>query len=194
MKKRKFYTAAKIVMNIITRVQYRVRTAGAEHIPCEGAFILCANHLHGIDPVVLAISIKRQLNFMAKKELFKNKFIGGVLGLCGAFPVDRGTADMRSYKKAIWVLEEGGGLLIFSQGHRMASFENVKGGAAMFALRTGAPIVPAGLKGSYKLFSTITVRFGEPIDMAPYAGRKIKTELVNELTEKAIAVVKTLAQ
>jgi 1-acyl-sn-glycerol-3-phosphate acyltransferase len=100
---------------------------------------------------------------------------------------------MKAYRTTLDILKNGGGIVIFSQGTRMKDFDNAKGGVAVFALKSGAPIVPAGISGSYKLFSKVTVRYGEPILMDEYAGQKVKTELVENVMATVIERVSVLA-
>ena len=192
MKSRLLYAFARMVMGWVLHGLYRIKVEGAAHIPAEGPFILTANHIHSLDPAVLAVVMKRGLCFMAKKELFTFRLKTIILYKLGAFPVDRAAADMQSYRTALGLLAAGEGLLIFSQGSRMKEFDNVKNGVAMFALKSGAPVVPAGISGRYGLFSVLRVRFGPPIDMRGYEGRKIKTELVNEVMTAVKTAVKEL--
>jgi 1-acyl-sn-glycerol-3-phosphate acyltransferase len=90
-------------------------------------------------------------------------------------------------------LKKGEGILIFSQGTRMEGFENAKGGVAVFALKTGAPIVPVGIRSSYKLFSKIHIHFGEPIPLDEFAGQKVKTELIDRVMSIVMTQVSELA-
>ncbi|MCL2707783.1 MAG: 1-acyl-sn-glycerol-3-phosphate acyltransferase [Defluviitaleaceae bacterium] len=191
-----FYFAAKHFMRFWLRLLYRVRVEGVENVPDGGAFIICSNHIHSMDPAMFAICLRRRIYFMAKKELFKYGFFGFFLDKLGAFPVDRGVSDMKAYKKAIGYLEDGGGLLVFSQGTRTAGFENAKNGAALFALKTGAALIPAGIAcagkngGAYRFFKKVTIKIGEPIDMQAYEGKKINTRLVEELMGETLTAVK----
>jgi 1-acyl-sn-glycerol-3-phosphate acyltransferase len=89
-------------------------------------------------------------------------------------------------------LKNGGGLIIFSQGTRMKDFENAKGGVAVFALKTGAPIIPAGIRGTYRPFSKIYVSYGKPIPMDEYKGKRVRTELVEKVMDKVTASVNEL--
>jgi 1-acyl-sn-glycerol-3-phosphate acyltransferase len=131
---------------------------------------------------------------MAKKEVFKNKLAAFFLKLLGGFPVDRGATDLAAYKRAVGILNEGKALMLFSQGTRMEGFENAKNGAAMFALKAGAPIVPAGIKGSYKFRSLIEIKIGRPISMDAYGGKPVRTALVEEVMEKVASGVRELLQ
>jgi 1-acyl-sn-glycerol-3-phosphate acyltransferase len=177
---------------ILLRIFFRVKISGAENIPSEGAFIICANHIHTLDPGMVAISIRRRIYFIAKKELWEKRFRRPFLAPLGIFPVNRGSVDLRAYKHAIEILKSGNGLLVFSQGSRMKDLTEFKNGAAFFALKTGASIVPAGISGSYALFSKIRVNIGKPIVMDEFIGRKIKSDLVDEVMENVVECVKNL--
>jgi 1-acyl-sn-glycerol-3-phosphate acyltransferase len=142
---------------------------------------------------MIAIAIKRRIYFIAKKELFEKKFRRPFLEPLGIFPVNRGTADMQAFRRAITILNNGNGLLVFSQGTRMKEFKDFKRGAALFALKTGTCIIPAGISGSYRLFSTVHVRIGEPVSMEPHQSQKIKSDLVDKVMDEVVARVKRLA-
>jgi len=131
---------------------------------------------------------------MGKKELFEKPFLGWLLRNVGAFPVDRSTTDMKAYRHAIDILKDEKALGIFSQGTRSQDFENVKGGVAVFALKSGAPVVPTGIKGAYRLFSKIHLRFGQLVSMEPFHGQKVKTELVEEVMSIIVSKVEALSK
>lgn len=187
-----FFWIARFVMWIGMHVLYRCKVSGVENIPEEGGFVLCANHIHAMDPVMLAVSVKRRLYFMAKKELFEHWFTGPFLRSLGAFPVDRQTTDMRSYRHALDILRDGKGLLVFSQGTRMKELSDMKGGAALFSLKTDAPIVPVGISGTYKRFSSVHIKIGKPVPMETYRGLRVKTELIDDIMNTVTTQVREL--
>ena len=184
---------ARFLILVAARVVYRIKVSGAENIPEKGAFILCSNHIHSYDPAMLTISMKRQMRFMAKKELFETKVKGAFFRAVGAFPVNREATDMSSYRYAMNALKSGMGLLIFSQGTRMQTLniKNVKGGVALFGVKSKAPIIPAGISGSYRLFSTLNIQFGQAITLEDYGGR-LKNEQVEEIMDKVMSEVEKL--
>ena len=187
-----FFKFMKKVAQVLAFMLFRFDVRGMENIPESGPYLLCCNHISALDPVVLAVFMKRQPRFMGKKELFGNPFLNWFFRKLGAFPVDRKVADMQAFRSSMDVLKEGHGLLIFSQGTRMKEFESAKGGVALFGLRSGAPIIPVGIKGSYKFRSKIQIRVGEPISMEPYAGMKVKTELIEQVMEVVVKKVSEL--
>jgi len=179
---------------IIGHIIYRFEVTGRENIPKEGAFLLCSNHIHSYDPIALSIFIKREPKFMAKKELFESKFGNWFFRNFGAYPVDRAAAaDLTAYRTTMDTLKNGNGVIIFSQGTRMKEFDNAKSGVAVFALKSGAPIIPVGIRGNYRLFSKIHVHYGEPISMDEYASERVKTELVEKVMATVIERVTALA-
>jgi len=190
-----FFYAAKYFMWLYIHLLYRLKITGANNIPAEGGFILCSNHLHSLDPATHTVSIKRRLSFMGKNELFRRWYGRWFFGKLGVFPVNRGTADLKSYKTALSRLNGGMGLMIFIQGTRMKEIDikDAKGGAAMFALKTGVPIIPAGINSTYKIFSAIEVQYGAPVFLDEYKGRRINSELIDEITEKLMSEVRRLA-
>ena len=176
-----FYKCIRIIAKILSHLLYRFELVGFENIPKEGAFLLCGNHISAFDPIAIAAFSKRPLRFMAKQELFKFPPLGAFLKKLGAFPINRGATDMNAYRETMKLLKNGEGMLIFSQGTRMHDFENAKSGVAVFALKSGAPIVPLGITGPFKFRKKIKIHVGTPISMEKYAGEKVKTELVEEV-------------
>ena len=189
------FWVARFVMWVLTHIMYRYKVTGTENIPEQGGFILCSNHMHSLDPAIHAIHIKRRMYFMGKKELFQNWATNIFFRGLGAFPVDRGTADLKSYKTAVNLLKNNQGLLIFIQGTRMkeVDIKDAKGGPALFALKTNIPIIPAGISATYKMFSKVHVCYGKAITLEKYQGQRIKSELIDEITALIMTDVQQLS-
>lgn len=133
---------------------------GTEHVPPAGTpLVVAANHVSALDPflVAKALPVGRQLQFMAKKELFV-PIIGWIIRTGGSFPVDREGADVGAIKTAVRILQAGGTLGIFPQGHRGG--EEMHGGVALIAAKGRAPIVPVGIRKAGRRW---IVRFGPPL-------------------------------
>lgn len=158
----------------------------------KGPVLLCANHLSGIDVILLAASTERQIRFMAKKELISIPVFGGFLKTLGAFPVDRAGMDVGAIKKAITLLSEGELVGIFPQGTRCAGVHPSKTkaklhhGAAMMAIRAKATIVPVAIAtGGYKIrpFKKVSVIYGKPITYEEYSALDRDLNGYAEITE-----------
>lgn len=174
-----------VIFRIYCGIYHPVRVTGRENLPAEGGFMLCANHISFLDPVVTVLYVKRHIRFMGKKELFKNKFCAGVFTEVGAFPVDRGKADLSAVREAIKTLADGKCLGIFPQGTRSAdnARTEVHGGAAMIRQRAGVPVVPMYIDGPYKRFRKTDVIIGKPIDLEEF-GRKADSATIAEITRR----------
>ncbi|MBQ5390332.1 MAG: (d)CMP kinase, partial [Clostridia bacterium] len=88
------YRFLKAILAPIIRFCMRIRTYGAEHEQANGPLIVCANHTAMLDVLSLAVSFKRQLRFLGKKELFKIPVLSQLISALGAYSVDRGTGDV----------------------------------------------------------------------------------------------------
>ncbi len=159
------YHAVVLLLRGYISTLYRVRVQGRENIPAKGAAIMCSNHLSWLDPPLLAVICPRQVHFMAKRELFQYFLLGTILRRSDVIPVRRGQSDRSAIRRMIQVLQEEKIVGLFPEGTRgrageLASFTN---GAAYLALKSGAPVIPVGVRGDYRLFSEVQVQIGKPI-------------------------------
>lgn len=159
------YWLVVFIFRVFMGAVFRIRVEGIENIPREGAAIICSNHVSWWDPPLIAVVATRKIHFMAKEELFRYPVLGYVLPRVRAFPVRRGTSDRSAIRRAVGVLESGGVLGLFPEGTRQAPgrLANFTNGAAYLAMKGGAPIVPAAVRGDYRPFSEVCIRFGEPV-------------------------------
>ena len=184
------YCAAKVVLGLV----YPVRVVGRENVP-EGSAMVCANHSSWVDPVLMAfaISMKEQVCFMGKVELFKNKLIGGIFRAIGAVPVDRESADLEAVKTALRRLTSGRKVGIFPEGTRSAEEDTVtpKVGAIRIAEQARAPIVPVYIPRKKKLFRPMTIVIGQPVTILRQRERRTHEEYEN-LAEGLMNTIKSL--
>ncbi len=180
-----FYQIAKAVLKILYKILFRMSVEGQENVPKQGGVILCANHSSNFDPVTMAIYNQRSVYYMAKKELFENKFLCWLIHQLYAFPVDRSTADMKAFKNTVRLLKEEKVIGMFAQGTRVKEGEEkaAKAGVALFAMKGKAPVVPVAISGSCKPFSKMKIVYGKPLYLEEYRGKRLNTEALNEITE-----------
>ena len=173
-----------LAFRVFCGIVHPVRVTGKENLPAEGGYMLCVNHISFLDPVVTVLYVKRHIRFMGKKELFSNKIVAGVLNAVGAFPVDRGRADLAAIREAIKTLTTGQCLGIFPQGTRSADNEHTQmhGGAALIVQRAGSPVVPMYIDGPYKYFRKTDVVIGKPIDLSAF-GKKTDAQTIAQITD-----------
>ena len=131
------------ILGPLVRFLFPISLEGTENLPEDRPVMLCANHSSAWDPVlfVAAIWTGYPLRIMAKKQLLRIPILGSILKAIGVFAVDRGNSDIQAVKTAIQSLKQGWNLLIFPEGTRVKNpgHAEVKGGAAMMAIRTGVP-------------------------------------------------------
>jgi len=173
----------------------RREIVGRENIPREGGLLVVSNHISNLDPPNVGSGLPRRIHFMAKEELFQVPVLRWIIKDLGAFPVKRGAGDRQSIRTSIQLLEDGHCMGIFPEGTRSKSgqLEEAHSGAAFFALKTQAQVIPTAVIGSYKLFRKIKVVYGKPLDIS--AERELKgKEAVQAVTQKLMAAIEDLIE
>lgn len=158
---------------------------------------MCANHSALCDPILVcfACTLRWMVRPMAKIELSRVPVLGWLLGKAGVIYVDRGHADVHAVKEALKWLKEGQKLLVFPEGTRVRKGEDVEGksGAALFATRTGTPLVPIYVSRKKYWFRPSPVVIGKPI-YPKIAGRKATAEELEQITERLMAEIYRLGE
>src|SRR3954454_11506278 len=133
------YWLVRGVIQPFFHLYFRMSRIGREHIPAEGPVILAANHRSFLDPFIIGMMVRRPCYFVAKKELFSNRFVAWFLNSLGAFPIDRGNADKDAMSTAREILDRGDVVVIFPEGTRIrpGSLGRPKRGVGRLALETG---------------------------------------------------------
>ena len=177
------------------KLVYRLEINGLENVPKEGPIIFCGNHRSYIDPPLIVATAKRDMKFLAKEELYKNKFLAFLGWAFEAIPVKRDEKDISAIKTSLKDLKEGKCIALFPEGTRngLEKGEKVKDGVAFFAVRSGAKVVPCGIKGGTKELKKLTISYGKTLDYSQYKGSKDKDVLDNitkEIMDNIIELAK----
>ena len=184
------------ILGPLVRFLFPITLEGAENLPDDRPVMLCANHSSAWDPIlfVAAIWTGYPLRIMAKKQLLRIPILGSILKAIGVFAVDRGNSDILAVKTAIQSLKQGWNLLIFPEGTRVKNpgQAEVKGGAAMMAIRSGVDMVPMFIDTKKRLFRRVRIIIGRPYSPV-YTGRKGTAEEyqanADEIMRRAYATV-----
>ncbi len=188
---------ARFITVIALNLFFRVEVINRENFPAEGPALFCANHNSMLDMFFLGVNIDRWIYWMAKEELFKNPVLGYLIRKLGGFPVKRGTGDVEAIKHAYKLLEQNKVVGIFPHGTRINPSKietaRIKSGAAMIAVKSGVPIIPATVCGNYRLFSKMKVIYGEPFIIEKRDSKLTKEEL-NEISRDIIKRVYLLSE
>jgi len=195
------YSIVKAFFLFIFKYICRWKVEGLENIPKEGPVIIAANHVSYWDPVVLVVAMPRRIYFMAKANLFKIPVLAQIIKHFGAFPVDKTKSDRAALRAAIEVLDRGDVFGIFPEGTRVrdGSLGEFKGGAAMIAAKTNAPIIPVALINTRNIFSrgffrSFKIVFKEAVYITKEEGQKVTSQQLEEVSKDIRQQILTILQ
>ncbi len=144
------YRIAAILFFILFKFFFRLEVVGKKCFPNGQPFILAANHLSNLDPLVLGVAaFPRKIHFMAKEELFSNKFNSFIYRQLGVMPLKRSSTDINALRTALRILKTGS-VGIFPQGARSLNFEKVNSGVGFLQKKAKVPIIAAKIYGTDK--------------------------------------------
>jgi 1-acyl-sn-glycerol-3-phosphate acyltransferase len=184
---------------------WRVKCVGRCTVPRHGPMILTANHVCSADPLFICSIVRfRSLSFMVAAEYVNWPIAGWFMRSAECIPVKRGTRDTSPTKTALRFLREGKAVGIFIEGGIVAPGEQVepKDGVSMLALRTGAEVYPIHISGARHCKSTLgglfakhrpEIRFGKPVDLGEFRGKKADRETLRAATAKIFSAIHALA-
>lgn len=158
-----------------------------EEIPQETKFIV-SNHLHFFDPIFLILHFDKYTKFVAKKETKKIPIISRVFDKIDSIYIDREKegGDINAVRGILRAVKNGDDIVIFPEGTRnrtgTTNLQPLKEGTALFALKTGAMVLPIMIYKKHKLFRRNYLYVGKPFDFKQYAGQKADASLLNEAT------------
>ncbi len=157
-------------------------------------YILACNHMSNLDAIMLDIKFFKKYRYLAKKELFKNKFFGAFMRSLGGVGVDRKQADPKAIKEIFRLIGKNKKIAIFPQGTRAKTVHiedgSAKEGVAMFAIRTNTPVVPMMFDRKIRPFKRTKLIIGKPI--YPDETRKKDKEYLSEFANNIIAEMNRL--
>ena len=188
------YNIARALSWFYLRVICGMKTEGRENLPKDGAALICANHIHLLDPAALGINLNRYVSYLAKKEIFEKRFSRWLFTGLHAIPVERDGTDTAAVMKALRILKKGGLLGIFPEGtrERGRGMLEFKPGAAFISIVSKAPVIPAYIEGRYMPFGKLRVVFGSPI--MPPDIKKPDAEDLKEFSDRLAQTIKGLKE
>jgi len=199
------YPIALVVFRIMLGILGRLKSEGEYNVPRTGPVLYCPNHLSDSDPPTLFVCLPRRAWYVGKSDLATTPFLGAVLKHCRVIFIKRDSADRKALRLSENVLRRGEPLVIFPEGRcaQQGRMLPVQPGAVLLSYRTGAPIVPVGLRNTNKVlpygklrprFSPAQVRviFGKPIDPKDYAHLK-KSDAMSAMLSALTAALSDLS-
>ena len=181
------YEITRVLAIILFHTLMPVRFHNRERLQQDPPFILIANHRHALDPIVMAMGIpKKQIVFLAKKELGKTPFTQQLMTRLHCILVDRHNVDMEAMRSCMKAVKMKKILLIFPEGtrHHEGQMEQIESGTALIAMRSKAPVVPIYFDRKLSWFRVTHLYVGEPIPYADLLEKGINTETCEEMNER----------
>lgn len=188
---------------------FSLRRSGWGNMPAAGPALVVANHQSMFDPVMVGLSSRRYLSFLARSNLFTQPGLGPLIRSLNAIPIDRNMGK-DGIQAVLDALGAGRAVLMFPEGERTrtGAVQPLKAGVSLLIKRVTCPIVPVGIAGAYEAWgrhravprpsplwlpptpATIALSVGRPIDPARYAGKGrewVVEDLHRELVEQHAA-------
>jgi len=196
------YRLSWLLLNLLAKVLFGFRVFGREAIPRNGPVIIASNHVSYCDPPIVGSGVPREVYFLAKEELFKNRLFGWLIRQYNAIPLRRSVGDIGAVKRAVQLLRQGKAVIMFPEGTRSLSGKLLKPkpGVGMIATLTSAPIVPAYVYGTNRLFeallrkSKLEVRFGRAIHPDSIEGDRDSRKHYLAITKEVMRRIAQLAE
>lgn len=190
----------------LRKLWLKVTHEGIENVPSSGGVIVAANHLAFIDSLLLMYALPRPMNFLGKSEYLDHPIARHLFPATGMMPLDRSGKRARvTLDRAQTVLESGGIIGVHPEGTRSRDgmLAPAHKGVAQMALRANVPVVPVGIVGTGKVQPVgqlipsfqgeVTVRWGAPIGLGPWANRRRSATSRRELTNEIMTAISALS-
>jgi 1-acyl-sn-glycerol-3-phosphate acyltransferase len=138
-------------IRIGARLYWRIRLEGTQHIPADGPLIIAPNHVTYADPVLVWLPIRLRVHFMAWDALFDVPGFSWVIRRLRAFPVQLESADPRSTREAVRLLQAGQSVMIFPEAARSLDgrLQRFRPGAFRLASSLQVPVLPVTILGGH---------------------------------------------
>lgn len=193
------------LIRIVYEIFFRGEIAGLENLPARGGYIVASNHVSLLDPPIVGLYLPQQVAFFARKTLWKPGFASWWLDNVGTIPVDRdGGTDVAAIKRVLQTLRQGKVVILFPEGTRSKDgrLQPPKPGIGLLACRTGVPVVPARVFGSFDAFGRdgrlhlgvpVSVQYGRPLEPAEYDRPEDGKERYVRAAERIMAAIARIA-
>jgi 1-acyl-sn-glycerol-3-phosphate acyltransferase len=188
---------------------FRWKVYNHERVPLKGAVILASNHESFLDPPLVGSGLKRDINYLARKSLFRVPVLGWILRTVNAVPVDRDGGGAAGLKAIMDRLHDGGAIILFPEGTRTrdGNLQPARSGVGLTVIKSDAPVVPVRVFGTRKAWgrgqriprpSPVAVKYGRPMNFGKLraeAGDCTKArlkEIYQEVADEIMAAVAKL--
>jgi 1-acyl-sn-glycerol-3-phosphate acyltransferase len=207
-----WYRFALLTLRPAISLWFNWRFEGMENIPAEGPLLVACNHISYVDPLahgLMLVRAGRLPRFLAKRELYADRFVRRALEGARHIPVDRGSGSMAPVLAAVKALKEGEAVIVYPEGTitRKEDWTPMHGktGIARLALAAEVPVMPMAVWGSQSVWQRAGVRslsFGRPVwvkagiplDFSEYQGRQEDPKALHAVADAVMEAITRLVQ
>jgi 1-acyl-sn-glycerol-3-phosphate acyltransferase len=159
------------------KTYFRGEIFNAERVPATGPVLLASNHLSYLDPPIIGASINREINYLARENVFRPAPIGKLLRSVNVIPLDRDGGGIAGLRTGMEILHQNQALILFPEGTRSpdGQLHRFRSGIGLIIIKSTAPVIPVRVFGAYEAFGRhhrfprprkISVKFGPAIDFS----------------------------
>jgi len=132
----------------ICKALFNIKVEGVENLPPEKRIIIAVNHASYLDPVALGAVIPKRIKWVIRKDVYSVWWVKWLFFLTGMIPENGAVGNSLS------LLERGNTIGVFPEGTRSwdGRLQAGKRGVAILALKTGAPVIPCAIRGSFEAY------------------------------------------
>ncbi len=202
-----FYWVIKALAWPFKRFYFRMVVHGLANLPERGPAIVVANHTSYLDAGVLGSALPRKVHFVVLSEMYRMWRIRWFYRGMETIAVNPGAGQHAPIRRCLKVLHAGSVMGIFPEGGRShdGSLRTPQEGAALLALKSGAPVIPAAIRGAYESLPRgrkwprprrIDVLLGEPLFFPelPACDRLGRREALASFSREVMAAIASLLE
>jgi 1-acyl-sn-glycerol-3-phosphate acyltransferase len=192
-----FYRAIRRLFLILAGPLFRFEVVGREEVPADGPAVIVAPHRSLLDPACVGAAVTRPIRFLIVDRMYRKPWARWFFRSMRSIPVQKGgAASLSAMREALRALKRGELVGIFPEGRLLSDWQEggIHPGAAMLAIRSGAPVLPVGIHGSGEAWprrrrypgpAPVRVRIGTLIE-PPGRHESDGVELLTSRIERAI--------
>jgi len=194
---------------VMYAVYFRWKVFHPERVPRTGPVILASNHSSFLDPMLVGAGLPRQINYLARENLFRFPLLGWVLHRWQVVPVNREGGGAKGLKAILDRLLAGGAIILFPEGTRShdGNLQPARSGVGLTVIKSTAPVVPVRVFGTFEAFNRrmsfprprpVAVKYGEQMRFeslraeAQKCSKERLKEIYQEVADQIMAQIATL--
>jgi len=199
------YRLVRAISRRLLHAHFDYRAIGVERLPESGPFIVAANHHNYLDGVVLGVALARPISFLVMPRVYRASPLHPSFHRhIGSIPVNLDRPNPGAVKRVLRALDAGRIVGIFPEGPFSREGRLVGGqpGVALIALRSGVPVIPAAIRGTYEALHgrrfyvprahPLSVRFGAPMHFGRARHRRVTRGDRDDVTRRIMSEIAAL--